>query len=107
MPAPPVALRSFPQDDEVTVFAEIYQRSTNSLHTVDIVTTVTSSDGAIRFQQTDQRSSSDLEGKPGSYGHTTRIPMSQLQLGRYILTVEARSRLGPTASRKVPFEVVP
>jgi hypothetical protein len=33
--------------------------------------------------------------------------MSKLEPGRYVLTVEARSRLGHTASRQIPFEVVP
>lgn len=105
MPAPPVSLRTFPQNDEVVVFAEIYDRGGNAPHTVDIATTVRSNDGTIVFEHSDERSSTDLQGARGGYGHSARVPMSKLAPGRYVLTVEARSRLGHTASRQVPFEV--
>ena len=106
MPAPPVALRVFPQDDEVIVFAEIYDRTASTPHNVDITTTVTASGGTVAWKHSDQRSSSELQGASGGYGHTVPVPMSGLQPGRYVLHVEARSRLGQTASREVPFEVV-
>jgi VWFA-related protein len=105
MPAPPVSLRTFPQNDEVVVFAEIYDRGGNTPHTVDIATTVRSNEGAIVFEHSDERSSSELQGARGGYGHSARVPMSKLAPGRYVLTVEARSRLGHTASRQIPFEV--
>ena len=107
MPAPPVSLRTFPRDEEVLVFAEIYDNSPDTPHTVDIITTVKSTDGAVRFELSDERSSKELQGSRGGYGHTVRIPMSKLDPGRYVLTVEARSRLGQTAARHVPFEVTP
>jgi VWFA-related protein len=105
MPAPPVALRAFPQEDEVLVFAEVYDRTAATPHDVDITTTVTSN-GAVVWKHSDQRSSSELQGTSGGYGHTVRVPMSGLQPGSYVLNVEARSRLGPAASREIPFEVV-
>jgi VWFA-related protein len=106
MPAPPVALRLFPEDDEVLVFAEIYDRAAGTPHNVDITTTVTSKSGAVVWKHSDERSSSQLQGANGGYGHTVRVPMSGIEPGRYVLTVEARSRLGHTATRAVPFEVV-
>ena len=106
MPAPPVALRMFPQDDEVQVFAEVYERAAATPHIVDITTTVTANGGTVVWKHSDERSSSELQGANGGYGHTVRVPMSGLQPGRYVLTVEARSRLGQTASRELPFEVV-
>jgi VWFA-related protein len=106
MPAPPVALRLFPKDDEVLVFAEIYDRAAGTPHNVDITTTVTSDGGAVVWKHSDERSSSELQGANGGYGHTVRVPMSGIEPGRYLLTVEARSRLGDTATRAVPFEVV-
>jgi len=107
MPAPPVSLRTFPQNDEVVVFAEVYDRSDKASHMVDIVTTVVSDTGAVRFKDSDERSSAELEGTSGGYGHTARIPMAKLEPGRYVLTIDARSRLGQSASQSVPFEVVP
>lgn len=106
MPAPPVALRMFPQDDEVLVFAEIYERTVATRHSVDITTTVTASGGTVVWKHSDERSSSELQGANGGYGHTVRVPMSGLQPGRYVLNVEAHSRLGQTVAREVPFEVV-
>ena len=106
MPAPPVSLRRFPQGDEITVLAEIYDRAGNAPHVVDIATVVRSRDGAVRFQSSDERSSAEAQGA-GRHVYTSRVPTSGLQPGRYVLTVEARSRLGDTASRQIPFDVVP
>jgi VWFA-related protein len=105
LPAPPVALRTIPANDEIVAFAEIYDRAGAAVHTVDIVTTVKSTDGTVVFQHEDARSSSELQGASGGYGHLVRVPLSQISPGHYVLTVEARSRLGHTASRQVPFEV--
>jgi VWFA-related protein len=106
MPAPPVALRVFPNNDEVLVFAEIYDRTAGTPHNVDITTTVTANGGTVVWKHSDERASSELQGATGGYGHTVRVPMSGMEPGRYVLTVEARSRLGHTVSRQVPFEVV-
>ena len=45
MPGPPVALRTFPQNDELTVFAEVYDNEASKPHKVDIATTITSGSG--------------------------------------------------------------
>ncbi len=107
MPTPPVALRSFPRDDEVLAFAEVYDQNAGTAHVVDIITTVASAGGTVVWKNADERSSTELQGTSGGYGHTVRVPMSGFAPGRYLLKVEARSRLGPSASREVPFEVVP
>ena len=104
MPAPPVALRVFPKDDDVLVFAEIYDRTGGTAHSVDITTTVTDGGGTIIWKHSAERSASDL-GTNGGYAHVVRVPMSSVESGRYVLSVEARSRLGHIASRQVPFEV--
>jgi hypothetical protein len=106
MPAPPVSLRTFPRDDEVLVVSEIYDRQSTPPHTVDIQTTVRSVDGAVRFQSMEERSSAELQDS-AAYRYAARVPMNKLEPGRYALTIEARSRLGQTASRQIPFEVVP
>ena len=107
MNAPPVSLRTFRKTDDVAVVAEIYDRAGTTLHTVDIVTTVRSRDGKVVFEQGDQRSSADLQGSSGAYVHTTLISVSDLPQGNYVLTVEARSRLGQTVSRQIAFDVTP
>ena len=107
MNAPPVSQRAFRKTDDVAVVAEIYDRAGTTLHTVDIVTTVRSRDGKVVFEQDDQRSSADLQGARGAYVHTTLIPVSDIPQGNYVLTVEARSRLGQTVSRQIAFDVTP
>jgi hypothetical protein len=105
LPGPPTSLRMFPQADELVLFAEVYDRTGGTPHTVDITTTVKSVGGRIVFEHNDERSSAELQGANGGYGHAVTVPMSELEPGRYVLTVEARSRLGDIASRQTQFEV--
>ena len=83
----------------MSAFAEIYERAAATPHSVDITTSVTADGGAIVWEHSDERSSSELQSANGD-GHTVRVPMSGFQPGGYVLRVEARSRLGQTASRK-------
>jgi len=108
MPAPPMGSRIFPVGDELSLFAEIYDNAGGSPHKVDITTTVTADEGKVMFKAEDVRDSSELQGKTGGYGYTTRVPLKGLTPGLYVLKVEARSRLGqgPTANRQVQFRIV-
>jgi VWFA-related protein len=107
LPGPPVATRAFPQNDEVALFAEVYDAAGDKPHKVDITTTVTSDTGQVLFKADEERSSSDLGGKRGGYGYTAKIPMKDLPPGAYVLKVEAKSRLGasPVTAREVRFTV--
>ena len=107
LPAPPVAGRSFPQTDEIALFAEVYDNEGNAPHKVDIGTTVTADDGKVVYTSSEERSSTEIAGVRGGYGYTTRVPLHDLAPGSYVITVEARSRLGreTTASRQVQITV--
>lgn len=109
MPAPPVALRAFPQNDELMLFAEIYDNVPNPAHNVDITTTITTDTGEVKFKANEERSSGDLGGKPGGYGYSAKIPLKDLTPGAYVLKVEGRSRMGagPSAFREVRFTIEP
>jgi VWFA-related protein len=108
LPAPPMGSRIFPVGDELALFVEIYDNAGGSSHKVDIATTVTSDEGKVMFKAEDVRDSSDLQGKSGGYGYSSRVPLAGLTPGIYVLKVEARSRLGqgPTANRQVQFRIV-
>jgi VWFA-related protein len=108
LPAPPIALRTFPQNDELALFAEVYERAGSPPHSIDITAIVRSDEGTVVFKQEEERRSAELQGASGGYGYQARLPLSDLKPGLYILTVEARSRLGdhPAAVRQVPFRVV-
>lgn len=108
LPASPIALRTFPQNDELALFAEVYDRSGDIPHAVDIAAVVRSDEGTVVFKREEERRSSELQGSTGGYGFQARIPLD-FAPGLYVLTVEARSRLGdhPAATRQVQFTVTP
>lgn len=107
LPAPPVAGRAFAQDDEIALFAEVYDNAAGSPHTVDIATTITADDGKVVFKTGEERSSKEIADARGGYGYSARVPLNDILPGSYILTVEARSRLrdAPAATRQVPITV--
>ena len=108
LPASPIGLRTFPQNDELALFAEVYDNSGKAPHKIDIITTVLTDEGKPVFKTEDERDSSDLKGGKGGYGYTTRVPLSEIAPGTYVLNLEARSRLGnnTSATRQVQFQVV-
>jgi VWFA-related protein len=109
LPGPPIALRSFPQNDEIALFTEVYDNAGATPHKVEIITTVTTDEGKVLYKTDETRDSTDLGGKRGGYGYTTRVPLKDLALGSYVLKVEAKSRLGntPPVARELQFTVEP
>ena len=67
-----MAARSFPQNEEVALFAEIYDNSGGTAHKVDITTTVTTDEGKVLFKVDEERDSADLGGKRGDEPHQDR-----------------------------------
>jgi VWFA-related protein len=109
LPGPPVASRTFPQNDQIAFFTDIYDNDLSNVHTVDITATVTADDGRVVFKNAEERSTADLAGKKGGFGYGGQITLTDYQPGLYVLKVEARSRLGSnaTTSREVQITVVP
>jgi len=109
LPAPPIAMRSFPQNDEIALFAEIYDNASSTAHKVDIVTTIQSDEGQVLYKSEEERNSSELQGAKGGYGYVTRVPLTDVAPGDYVLNVQARSRVGQDvgAGRQVRIRVTP
>jgi hypothetical protein len=110
LPAPPSASREFLRADTLNVFAEIYDNlGVATAHGVVINTSVLSDDGKTVFTASDERRSDELKDSTsgGGYGHTSKIPLSQLAPGRYVLRVDARPTIGKaeTIAREVEFTV--
>jgi VWFA-related protein len=107
LPGPPAALRRFQQSDEITFFAEIYDTELKVGHKVDITTTVLTDEGREKFKAETERSSEELPGTRGRYGHTIRLSLKDFEPGQYLLRLEARSRLGQgsSVSRDLQFTV--
>lgn len=107
LPAPPTAAREFPHNDTLAIFAEIYDNEGSKPHKVDITASILSDGGNVMYSKSDVRSSDELHGASGGYGYATTIPFTSVAPGRYVLRVEAKSRLGNEAgvSREVEFRL--
>ena len=110
LPAPPSASREFRRGDTIDVFAEIYDNlGLATAHRVVINTTVLADDGKTVFSTSDERRSDELKDSAagGGYGHTAKIPLTQLAPGRYVLRLEARPTIGKSdpIAREVEFTV--
>jgi VWFA-related protein len=102
LPAPPTSRRAFGADEQLAVYAEIYDNDRRP-HTVDLALRVTDEDGRQVFVVEDQRDQRELAGR--SYGHLVALPLDRFRPGRYVLSVEARSRLGTEVKRETTITV--
>ena len=107
LPAPPSASREFPRSDTLAVFAEVYDNVGKTPHRVEITAAVLADDGKVVLTTSDERKSEELQGASGGYGYTTKIPLSNLAPGRYVLRLSAKSLLGNSepVTREVEFRV--
>ena len=107
LPGPPAGVRTFAQNDQLALFADVYDNDVATAHKVDIRTSLTADAGRVVFKNEEERSTTDLGGKPGGFGVGTTLPLSDFDPGLYVLRVEARSRLGSgaTASREVQIQI--
>lgn len=109
LPAPPTTARVFGSNDEIALLAEIYDnRASAQPHSINITTSLEAEGGRAVFTTNDQRSSKELGGAKGGFGHTARIPLKDVADGLYVLRVEAASTLKgvPAAVRELQVRVV-
>ncbi len=88
LPGPPAALRTFPQNDEIALFAEVYDNAAATPHKVDITSTITTDEGRVLFKNEETRDSADLGGKKGGFGYSTRLGNSVAVDRQVQITVE-------------------
>jgi hypothetical protein len=107
LPGPPTSMREFPQNDQLAVFAEVYDNLPKTPHRVGITASVLADDGKVMFTKSDERSNDELKGALGGYGYTGTIPLTGLAPGRYVLRLEARSMMGKGDSvmREIEFRI--
>ncbi len=106
LPGPPTASREFSLEDTLAVLAEVYDNELSKPHTVDLSATVRSDDGTQMFIARDERNSQDVKADRGGYTYLARVPLQDLVPGRYVLTIEAKSRLGgDPVTKEIEFSV--
>jgi VWFA-related protein len=105
LPGPPTSRREFTLEDTLAVYTEIYDNETTRPHTVDLTTTIRTDNGTQVFVTREERASQPVEAKRHVFAYLARIPLQDLVPGRFVLTVEGRSRLGDKASREIQFTI--
>jgi VWFA-related protein len=107
LPGAPSALREFPNDSEIAAAVEVYDNKPTPIHRIDIMTRVRADDGRMVFSNSEERSTEELHGTPGTFGYSVRIPITGWAPGLYVLEIEAKSRLSEVepVSRQIQFEV--
>jgi VWFA-related protein len=101
----PTTAREFARDDQLTLFAEVYENQPNlPPHTVDIATEVRAEGGRVVFSSSEARSSTELQGSlpavagrakaGGGFGYTVQIPLKDFAPGLYVVHVQGRSLAG-------------
>jgi VWFA-related protein len=109
LPGPLSTRRDFAQNDEIALFAEVYESGGGPGHKVDISLTLKEEGGITAFQAREERDSAELAGSSGGYGFLARIPLRDVAPGLYVLRLEAQSRIGdrPVVARETLVTVLP
>jgi len=116
---PPTTAREFDRDDQLVVFAELYENQQNAQpHKVGITTEVRAEGGRVVFNNSEERSSTELQGgdspaaarggrASGGYGFTAQIPLKDFTPGLYVVHVEGKRTDGniPPAARDVQIRI--
>ena len=108
LPGPPTTVREFAVGDELAIFAEFYENQGNAPpHLIDMKAELRADGGTVVRQVSDQRSSTELQGKGGGYGLSARMPLTDVAPGLYVLHVEGVSRAAADApaSRDIVIRV--
>jgi hypothetical protein len=92
LPAPPTTRREFERTEPLAAYVEIYANDRRQ-YTVDLEARLTTEDGREVFRAVDHKQVKELSGAQGGHGFLIWLPMKDLLPGRYLLAMEARSRL--------------
>jgi hypothetical protein len=100
LPGPITTEREFDRTDELALYAEFYENTPKDApaHKVDITMTLLADGGRVVHEDRAERSSTELQGKSGGYGYSTRIPLRDYEPGLYVIHVQARSRTSKDAA---------
>src|SRR5262245_58253367 len=106
LPGPPMAARTFPPNDELVLFVEIYDNLPAKPHTLELLTTLTGEDSTVRFRADAVLQPADPNGGPAASGYMRRIPLKEVPPGSYLIKVAVRARPGSeTADRQMLIAV--
>jgi VWFA-related protein len=108
LPGPLTTMREFSRDDTIALFAEFYENNLGAApHKLEFKAELRAEGGRVVREVTEERSSTDLQGRSGGYGFAARLPLDEVEPGLYVLHVEGQPRLGelPAVSRDIQIRV--
>ena len=79
LPLAPTASREFRAGDGLATFVEVYDNQPQPPHKVDITTSILTDEGRVVFNTSEERNSTELQGKSGGYGVTTQDPADRVR----------------------------
>ena len=108
LPGPLTTMREFSRDDTIALFAEFYENNAGTAaHKLEFKAELSAEGGRVVREVTEERSSTDLQGRSGGYGFAARFPLDEVEPGLYVLHVEGQPRIGdlPAVSRDIQIRV--
>jgi hypothetical protein len=101
VPFQPTPVRTFVVADKLRVFARLFV-STKATPSARVL--LTDHAGAVALEQAIAVSATAVDGRSEAALDAT-VPLASLRAGDYVLTVEARTTSGDTASRAIPITI--
>jgi hypothetical protein len=102
------ATREFAAGDLVSVYVEAYENQRNATpHSVTFTAELRADGGTAVRKVSEERSSTELQGKRGGYGFNAQLRLDDVAPGLYVIHIEARANVGdrPTVSRDIQIRV--
>jgi VWFA-related protein len=104
VPLDPTSRRSFSAADQVRAFVQVYQGSSGRLQPVDLEIRITDARDSVVSRTRESLAPDRFAGDHRGADYGFEVPLSRLQPGRYLLTVEV-SRGGRSVKRDIPFDI--
>ena len=102
----PTTARVFRSTDIVSAYAEIYDTTGSKPHDIVVTAVLRNEAGQVIPVASATRSSEDVKKAGDVLRVEPQIPLTDLEPGRYVFSLEAKSTAGgDTVSRVVPFRV--
>jgi len=100
--------REFAAGDVLGLYVEAYENLQKpTAHTVTFTAELRAEGGTSVGKASEDRSSTELQGKRGGYGFSAQLPLKDVVPGIYVIHVEARANTAdrPTVSRDIQIRV--
>ena len=102
----PTTSRVFRNSEMVTVYAEVYEATGGRPHTIDVNAVLRNETGQVIPVASATRSSDDVKKAGDVLRVELQLPLADLQPGRYVFSLEAKSSAGgDLVTRTVPFRI--